>query len=59
MFDEPTAEEIKDYEDRKRKEKKERKERRGLFNFTWTKHIVDKFGEKVGDLYDEMSNEEV
>ncbi len=59
VFDEPTAEEIKDYEDRKRKEKKERKEHRGLFNFTWTKHIVDKFGEKVGDLYDEMSNEEV
>ncbi len=59
VFDEPTAEEIKDYEDRKRKERKERKEHRGLFNFTWTKHIVDKFGEKVGDLYDEMSNEEV
>ena len=59
VFDKPTKEEIKDYENRKRKEKEEKKMRRSLFNFTWTKHLMDKVGEKVGDLYDEMNNEEV
>ena len=59
VFDKPSDEEVKEYEDKKRKEKIERKERRKLFNFKWTKHILGKVGETVGGLYDEMNNEEV
>ncbi len=59
VFDKPTDEEIKEYENKKRKEKSEKKERRKLFNFTWTKHILGKVSETVGGLYDEMNNEEV
>ena len=59
VFDKPTYEEIKEYEARKRKEKKEKKEHRKLFNFTWTKHILGKVGETVGELYNDMNDEEV
>ena len=59
VFDKPSDEEVKEYEEKKRKEKMEKKERRRLFNFTWTKHILGKVGETVGGLYDEMNNEEV
>ena len=59
VFDKPTDEEIKEYEARKRKEKKEKKEHRKLFNFTWTKHILGKVGETVGELYNDMNDEEV
>ncbi len=56
VFDEPTEAEIKEFEDRKRKEKKER---RKLFNLKWTKHLLGKMGERVGELYDEMDKEEI
>ena len=59
VFDKPTDEEIKEYESRKRKEKKEKKEHRKLFNFTWTKHFLGKVGETVGELYNDMNDEEV
>ena len=57
VFDKPTDEEVKEYEDRKRAGKNGKKGRRKLFN--WTKHILGKVGETVGGLYDEMNNEEV
>ena len=59
VFDKPTDEEIKEYEAKKRKERKEKKEHRKLFNFTWTKHILGKVGETVGELYNDMNDEEV
>ncbi len=57
VFDKPTDEEVKEYEDRKRAGKNGKKGRRKLFS--WTKHILGKVGETVGGLYDEMNNEEV
>lgn len=59
VFDKPTDEEIKEHEARKQKEKKERKEHRKLFNLTWTKHILGKVSATVGDLYNDMNDEEV
>lgn len=55
VFDDYTKQEIKDYNDKKEKEKKPRRRPQ----FKWIKHIQSSISKSVGDIFDNMENEEV
>ncbi|MBP5486308.1 MAG: cell division protein FtsA [Bacteroidales bacterium] len=69
IFGEPTAEEIKDYENRKSgkgsktpkqpRPPKQPRQPRPRPQFTWFKHIQSSFSEGMGKIFESMENEEI
>ena len=68
VFDEPTPEEIKEYETKKGKGPKQPKQPkqprqprqpRPRPQFTWFKHIQNSFSEGMGKIFESMENEEI
>ena len=63
VFDEPTEEEVREYEQRKadkgNKPPKPPKKPRTKPKFTWFKHIQSTISKAAGDIFDDMENEEI
>ena len=66
VFDEPTPEEIQDYNDRRNrkgqkapKQPKAPRPPRERPKFTWIKHIQSSISKGMGEIFDGMENEEV
>ena len=63
VFDEPTEEEVREYEQRKadkgNKPPKPPRKPRTKPKFTWFKHIQSTISKAAGDIFDDMENEEI
>ena len=63
VFDEPTEEEVRKYEQRKadkgNKPPKPPRKPRTKPKFTWFKHIQSTISKAAGDIFDDMENEEI
>ncbi|MBR5175595.1 MAG: cell division protein FtsA [Bacteroidales bacterium] len=63
VFDEPTEEELKEYEKRKgekgNKPPKPPRKPRTRPTFTWFKHIQSTISKAAGDIFDDMENEDI